>query len=782
MPKPKNAIEGPILVGFCDGSLSAYAANIYLRWKMSEADENGNLYSVQLLCAKAKVTPLNGCTVPKSELNAATLLSRLAKSATKALKADFPSKVICASDSQCVIRSLDMPTSKFKPYFHNRLSEIKNNMEDISEICKVEKFRYIPSKMNPADLATRTNGKLADIDINSEWQSPSFLKQDISSWPMTREFGMNTLPEEELRKKSLVTFLAVKINPVKSKLWSVVEHFCNYSEKWEKVLRMIARVLRGTNIDFSKFRTENMIEHVESYLKSKNDSTKKAKAKWNVVSTNSAQEPRELVDAIELIGAEVSQEEIDIAEHLVMLFAMDTTKEEMENDKLNSLLPFEKDGIIYTRGRVGGEALERILGVDKLPILSHKSRVARLIMIRAHEEGTGLDHRGVAGTLAKSRTRAWITQGAKLAKSVRNSCNHCKRRSRILQTQQMADIRDEQLQPCPPFTHVSLDYMGPLSMYDEIKKRVSMKVWVLVYCCRSTRAVCLLAVPGYSTDKFLVRHSEFVFRFGNPQTIVSDRGTSLVKAGMVLEADSHPKTWNWKKVVEANKTTNWEFTAVGCQWRNGLSEAMVKITKKCLEVAIPEGAKISYGELITLLAQVSYTINCRPVGIFGGSDLNDEMQPITPNQLLIGRSDFDVKPPEYDVDIALPKRAAYVKNLVDKWWSSWIKQVFPHLIPCKRWRTAVRNLEVGDVCLLFYPGSMSGKYKLVRVVEVHPDKRGLVRTVSIIYKKKVPKEKLDHISQKAMVKEKVGVQRLIVIQPASVQNQVVTNTSSKTSD
>ena len=51
---------------------------------------------------------------------------------------------------------------------------------------------------------------------------------------------------------------------------------------------MIARVLRGTNIDFSKFRTENMIEHVESYLKSKNDYTKKAIAKWNVVSTNSA--------------------------------------------------------------------------------------------------------------------------------------------------------------------------------------------------------------------------------------------------------------------------------------------------------------------------------------------------------------------------------------------------------------------------------------------------------------------------------------------------------------
>ena len=39
--------------------------------------------------------------------------------------------------------------------------------------------------------------------------------------------------------------------------------------------------------------------------------------------------------------------------------------------------------------------------------------------------------------------------------------------------------------------------------------------------------------------------------------ILSDRGTSLVKAGIVLENDSHPTKWNWKKVVDTNKTTNW---------------------------------------------------------------------------------------------------------------------------------------------------------------------------------------------------------------------------------
>jgi len=294
-----------------------------------------------------------------------------------------------------------------------------------------------------------------------------------------------------------------------------------------------------------------------------------------------------------------------------------------------------------------------------------------------------------------------------------------------------------------------------------------MKIWVLVYTCRSTRAVCLLATSGYSTDKFLVRHAEFVYRHGDPATLVSDRGTQLVKAGMVLGADSHPTNWNWKKIVEANKATNWTFTEIGCPWRNGLSESMVKLTKKCLSKAVPDDAKLIYGEYVTLLAGVTYTINCRPLGIFGSSDLQEEIQPLTANMLLLGRSDNDSKRPDYDLDISLPKRSAYVKDLLDKWWSLWIRQVWPHLIPCKKWRSESRNVEVGDICLLFFPGSLTGQYKLVRVVETFPDANGLVRTVSIIYRKRNAREKPEEINKKGLVKEKVGVQRLVVIQPAN---------------
>ena len=80
---------------------------------------------------------------------------------------------------------------------------------------------------------------------------------------------------------------------------------------------------------------------------------------------------------------------------------------------------------------------------------------------------------------------------------------------------------------------------------------------------------------------------------------------------------------------------------------NGEMDFKVKVTKKCLKTALPQDAKLSYSELITLLAQVSYTINCRPIGISSGNDLNEEIQPITPNMLLIGQSNLDVKAPEY---------------------------------------------------------------------------------------------------------------------------------------
>ena len=56
------------------------------------------------------------------------------------------------------------------------------------------------------------------------------------------------------------------------------------------------------------------------------------------------------------------------------------------------------------------------------------------------------------------------------------------------------------------------------------------------------------------------------------------------------------------------------------------------------------------------------------------------------------------------------------------------------------------------------------------MVEVHPDENGLVWTVSIHYRKKNKKEKPTEIKKNSLVKEKVGVQRLILIQPVNSED------------
>ena len=114
------------------------------------------------------------------------------------------------------------------------------------------------------------------------------------------------------------------------------------------------------------------------------------------------------------------------------------------------------------------------------------------------------------------------------------NCAKCTRDRKELLLQQMSDIKEESLSVAPPWRNVALDFAGPLTVRGEVNKRVKMKTWVLVYTCRATKAVCLLATSGYSTSDFLCKHEEFIFRKGQPDSVVSDRGTQLVAAGVVI--------------------------------------------------------------------------------------------------------------------------------------------------------------------------------------------------------------------------------------------------------
>ena len=78
------------------------------------------------------------------------------------------------------------------------------------------------------------------------------------------------------------------------------------------------------------------------------------------------------------------------------------------------------------------------------------------------------------------------------------------------------------------------------------------------------------------------------------------------------------------------------------------------------------------------------------------------------------------------------------------WEREYEKQVFYSLLPYQKWKDAKRhrNLNVGDLCLIMYPGKIQNKYRYCRVDEVHPDQDGVVRQVTVSLRCRNSREKL----------------------------------------
>ena len=122
---PPGAQGKPWLVGFSDGSLMAYCASIYMRWKTSDG------YVSRILMAKCLLSPLHGTTVPRAELQGLMVLLRLIKKTLEAVSITFK-RVVVAVDSECVIAALQKAGHTMGPFFTNRVSEANQLMEEIA--------------------------------------------------------------------------------------------------------------------------------------------------------------------------------------------------------------------------------------------------------------------------------------------------------------------------------------------------------------------------------------------------------------------------------------------------------------------------------------------------------------------------------------------------------------------------------------------------------------------------------------------------------------------------
>jgi len=176
------------LHGFCDSSERAYGACLYIR-----STDNNKKTSCELLCSTSKVAPLKQLTIPRLELCAATLLSKLYKKAIHALNLTVNESYLW-TDSSIVLTWIQGPANKWKIFVGNRVALIQ-------EATAAVTWRHVPSQSNPADLISRGIEPTTLSTSTLWWNGPPWLLQQPSSWPKTEV--NSTTDNLEIRKVRL---------------------------------------------------------------------------------------------------------------------------------------------------------------------------------------------------------------------------------------------------------------------------------------------------------------------------------------------------------------------------------------------------------------------------------------------------------------------------------------------------------------------------------------------------------------------------------------------------
>ena len=331
---------------------------------------------------------------------------------------------------------------------------------------------------------------------------------------------------------------------------------------------------------------------------------------------------------------------------------------------------------------------------------------------------------------------------------------------------------------------MTLDLLGPLNVRGlGTQRRRTFKVWAAIMVCSTTKALSIWPMEDYSTDRFMAAFTSHCAIYGSPSMVTSDQGSQLRAAAGTMP--------NWSTVQHKTAPTGtvWRFIPAQAPWRVGLAERMVGLVKNTLKLQINEGEVLNYAQLSAMLLRVADILNRRPLSAraFGYTDF----MAITPRDLILGAAP-SMSPQELICELEedmtterLVRRMQLTERKLEMWWARFFKDVFPLLVPRRKWMLAYRNLSVNDIVLLRYEAKYArDKYRLARVIKLHPDACGGVRTVTIGLRNRAKAIGEDRQDCKSGLQEMlVPVQRLVLILPAAEQedqhfhqNELVTDT------
>ena len=388
---------------FSDASEVAYGAVAYLRL----VDTSGAIHC-SFVTGKSRLSPLKPVTIPRLELSAAVLSTRLDAMIQDELELEAD-KTIYWTDRTCVLRYIANEDKRFQTFVANRVTAIR-------EQSLPNQWRYVETAINPADDASR--GMTIDaITGNCRWlKGPDFLWQSEEHWPkpldLTDQAIEEILPQE---RAAVFTTLTKPVNK------GITKCFNRFSS-WLQLKKCVAWILRY------KSRLQHAVD-------------KRKRGETVAIDLNNKIEPLHV-------------SEMEIAERAIVKAAqLDTFHDELtslsssqgvvkKSSSVSKLDPILVDGVI----RVGGRLRNCPMKSDaKHPVLLYKDHHVSHLIIRHYHHICG--HSGIEHTLSLIQQKYWITQARASVRRLLLSCFNCRKIQASRGQQKMASLPEDRVNP-----------------------------------------------------------------------------------------------------------------------------------------------------------------------------------------------------------------------------------------------------------------------------------------------------------------------------------------------
>ncbi|XP_062714141.1 uncharacterized protein LOC134290926 [Aedes albopictus] len=665
-PFPKNfdRLEVHVLV---DASDSAYACVAYYRLET----ENG--VQVSLICAKTKVAPLKVLSIPRLELKAAVLGVRILES-IQGYHTYQISRRFLWSDSSTVLAWIRSEHRRYNKFVAVRIGEILT-------VTDVKEWKWVPSGMNSADLATKWK-KGPNFSSTSSWFSgPSFLHQSEEFWPQQT---LSTTTCEELRPSLSHVTTSPLIDASRFSQWSRLHRSMGFVFRFIENLR---RKRRGADLQLGVLHQDEL-QKAEVIL-------------WKIAQAEAF--PEEIAILSETQGSPNTRH-----------------RRVAKSSPIYKNWPFlDQHGVLRLRGRVGAATFAP--AEAKFPaILPRQHPITFLITDWYHRRFRHANRETITNEM---RQRFEIAKLRSLVAKVARDCMMCRIKQALPCPPVMAPLPAARLQAfVRPFTFVGVDYFGPILVR---VGRSNVKRWVALFTCLTVRAVHLEVVYSLSTESCVMAVRRFISRRGSPAEFHSDNATCFQGASKELQKEIEKRN-NGLAATFTTTKTRWSFIPPSAPHMGGAWERLVRSVKVAIGTIADAPRKPDDEVLETVLLEAEALINARPLTYIPLESGDEEA--LTPNHFLLGTSNGDKLLPTEPVESPVVLRSCWrlAQTITQRFWERWVKEYLPVITRRSKWFEEVRDISVGDLVLIV-GGTAKDQWTRGRVEGVIPGRDGRVR-------------------------------------------------------